>query len=1028
MERRTLRNGRTYVTQPENLPSRRGRTRRNAISSSHPPALDFDLGTNKNDDDAVQSDDRTAPSIKNDARTVQSDAIPAQPSDDDASTVRPSTALVLAPRNAAAKKTAKPKRKTRRSKGKRRLTNEDLDQDNTRGGTEGPKRGRPSKSKVTRPGIHPATEGIDELEEADVSGLIMADRTRMTEEYDNASEIEAQLLQELSPRAPQYIVQDDVQSIDSNKVRYRTPKVFDIPISPGSERERMARRRSPSAPPHPNEGSRVEQEGKPRRIRRHTVTAEALKSYEILSVVSDKTQDIISWDEEVTRAGSTDPPQYLYDEDIEGWKNPFWQKKCLPSGELETEPAPIELNAFICEVNDDYVNNDEQYEEVLYQLRRAHEQAAAALREHEAQAGPSKRQENPVYSVSVEEVEPSEAAYHSSTTEMSTAKGKGKPKPKNGKKVNDPKPKAKRPNLGLNINELQTTERKTPKKKKRESDAYQACRTGATPQGFRGGGYLEFAHGRAGNGPASLSAGSENRSRARTQPSSRSRTAESGAGGGGNLPPRPPTRRGSPSTDRSSDNASAAGGDPSSDPSSNDGSDGSSSDSDSSNDSLSTDNSSVVFDDAGVEEYVRRAIRQERERNRRREAREKEKRQEKRIKELEKKVLIQARSGFKAEKPESWDGNPDFDEFELLAFNYDNWCADTKQTDEEAVRHFGSVLTPSKKASKWYLTNVATNWHNYTMTRVYQDIFEYCFPADFKETLRKEYDDLEQKDMSVQDHFARLNLLRRRLKGISSRQHVLKAHDCANAEIQCEWALKGIDPEVATFDELKESAIDIKRALKIRQRYKKKEAKERRNRSSSPLRNKDNKYKTTNDRYKDNGHKRHKRDNDKDNRKDNGQHKNRDRRTERSSNWKNRSKNDKDRKPGLTDKQKDEYRAANKCFSCSEVGHMAKDCPKKNRARPSHVRSSAASVKPEQKVRASTALLQELDRLTKTQESIEVSATRVEAPATKTKTKATKRKQIEQKHVERNAVRVKDVTRKVPNTIVIQAELQGESV
>ncbi|KAG8783833.1 hypothetical protein FRC12_019325 [Ceratobasidium sp. 428] len=704
MERRTLRNGRTYVTQPGNLPSRRGRTRRNAISSTHPP-----------------SDDRTAPSIKNDARTVQSNAIPAQPSDDDASTVRPSTALVLAPRNTAAKKTAKPKHKTRRSKGKRRLTNEDLDQDNTRRGTEGPKRGRPSKSKATRPGIHPATEGIDELEEADVSGLIVADRTRMTEEFDNASEIEAQLLQELSPRAPQYIVQDDVQSINSNKVRYRTPKVFDIPISPGSECERMARRRSPSAPPHPNEGSRVEQEGKPRRIRRHTVTAEALKSYEILSVVSDKTQDIISWDEEVTRAGSTDPPQYLYDEDIEGWKNPFWQKKCPPSGKPKTEQTPIKLNAFICEVNDDYVNNDEQYEEVLYQLRRAHEQAAAALREHEAQASPSKRQEKPTYSVSVEEVEPSEAAYHSSTTEMSTAKGKGKPKPKNGKKGNDPKP----------------------------NDAYQARRTGATPQGFRGGGYLEFAHGRAGNGPASLSAGSENQSRARTEPSSRLRTAESRAGGGGNLPPQPPTRRGSPSTDRSSDNASAAGGDPSSDPSSNNGLDGSSSDSDSSNDSLSTDGSSVVFDDAGVEEYIRRAIRQERERNRRREAKEKEKRQEKCIKELEKKVLIQARSGFKAEKPKSWDGNPDFDEFELLAFNYNNWCADTKQTDEEAVRHFGSVLTPSKKASKWYLTNVATNWHNYTMSGVYQDIFEYCFPANFKETLRKEYDDLEQHQENV---------------------------------------------------------------------------------------------------------------------------------------------------------------------------------------------------------------------------------------------------------------------------------------
>ncbi|QRV82349.1 Transposon Ty3-G Gag-Pol polyprotein [Ceratobasidium sp. AG-Ba] len=107
---------------------------------------------------------------------------------------------------------------------------------------------------------------------------------------------------------------------------------------------------------------------------------------------------------------------------------------------------------------------------------------------------------------------------------------------------------------------------------------------------------------------------------------------------------------------------------------------------------------------------------------------------------------------------------------------------------------------------------------------------------------------------------------------------------------------------------------------------------------------------------------------------------------------------------------------------------MAKDCPKRNKAKPSFLRSSAAAVKPENKVRASVALLRELDELTKVKESIELSATRIQALPPAQAPKPGKRKAPEQQHVERNAARVKDVTRRVPPTMIIQAELEGESV
>ncbi|KAG9122053.1 hypothetical protein FRC07_001725, partial [Ceratobasidium sp. 392] len=338
------------------------------------------------------------------------------------------------------------------------------------------------------------SEGASEDAEdaADASGLLVADQSGLTAENEDNNLEE---LLNLSPRAPQYIVEDDVESIDSNRVSYRTPKAFDMP------------------------------------------------TYEVICVKSDKTSSIVNWDKQVREAENA--PQYIYDEDIENWRNPFASAFAqLPEGsdhisvcseDSNTGNVPIEINAFICQVPDDYVNNDEQYEEVLWQLRRASEEAASAISDH--QAGPSTGlsrpcRRNPRVTVE-EEPEPSQQGYKSSTTEMSTQKGKGKRKPKNkSSKKKTSSPKAKRPNLGLNIEELQTTEKKTPKRKKRESGAYQARRAENTPQGFNVGGYLEYAHGRN-QGPASNNAESENRSDTRPPPSSgrRSRTTESGAGG-----------------------------------------------------------------------------------------------------------------------------------------------------------------------------------------------------------------------------------------------------------------------------------------------------------------------------------------------------------------------------------------------------------------------------------------------------------------------------------------------------------------
>jgi hypothetical protein len=104
-----------------------------------------------------------------------------------------------------------------------------------------------------------------------------------------------------------------------------------------------------------------------------------------------------------------------------------------------------------------------------------------------------------------------------------------------------------------------------------------------------------------------------------------------------------------------------------------------------------------------------------------------------------------------------------------------------------------------------------------------------------------------------------------------------------------------------------------------------------------------------------------------------------------SNNWKRREHEEKTPNTACLNKQKDEYQAANKCFNCREAGHLAKDCPSKNKAQPSKVGLSAGALKLEAKVRTSSALLKELDKLALQKEALEVSAIHAHATAMKPK-------------------------------------------
>lgn len=108
--------------------------------------------------------------------------------------------------------------------------------------------------------------------------------------------------------------------------------------------------------------------------------------------------------------------------------------------------------------------------------------------------------------------------------------------------------------------------------------------------------------------------------------------------------------------------------------------------------------------------------------------------------------------------------------FPDASYVYDNWVKDVHFSDKEAVGHVGRYLTG--KAATWYMTHCAVDRRSFTMCRVYNQLFEHCFPPGFKEELRRKYNKKRQGKFSVQDHFAEYSVLRRRLPEIKERQHI----------------------------------------------------------------------------------------------------------------------------------------------------------------------------------------------------------------------------------------------------------------
>ncbi|CUA74881.1 Transposon Ty3-G Gag-Pol polyprotein [Rhizoctonia solani] len=646
--------------------------------------------------------------------------------------------------------------------------------------------------------------------------------------------------------------------------------------------------------------------------------------------------DISTWDQEVRRAeGSPSRANTLPDLNVE-WYRERWSRSdymSAPRNEsskrVSDDVESVRVNALIYEVDDNYVFSDGEYEEVVRDLGeqdRVREYLDGLNRNQTSGAGPSGVLRSP----SIVDNDDIQSHIYISSDEQSeyTGKGKGKAVDKKKKKK---RTKKSRLSLGVAIDDVQPKP-DPDEPKRRTSAARNTSRiVNEVPDGFVSGGYAESRYGRSSEQVIGRS--SERSTEQPTRSSVRSLRSVSRQYSRRSLsrsevrqPSENELRR---STATRSHASRGRGNSPAPSESSSSSSDSDSSDeaddSDSGNESDSeSDSSDTVTNNTEQEDCILRKI----------------KKLQKINKQLKRKFKRQARSGYKAQAPKTYKGDePDIEEYDQFLFDYDNWVVETGLSSEEAVQNVSRFL--GGKAGRWYMAKIAPNLGKtkYKMKDVYKLMYQYCFPPDFKEKIRKKYEGLTQGDRSVQDFFAHLELYRTRLNDITDLQHGSSNNHTTNRE------------------------------------------------------------------------------------------------RERSENWKkskssgNENRTNHKSNNEMTEAERERHRAEDRCFKCHKVGHMSRNCPSSNVAKPTGAKVNATTIKttkPESKIRASSVMLKELDRLHDLRDKIEAKAAKVDVGSVQIHSLRSIKKPVEsQGYIERNALKVKDNTRLVPQTVVVRAKLNG---
>ncbi|KAG8686118.1 hypothetical protein FRC09_014329 [Ceratobasidium sp. 395] len=314
----------------------------------------------------------------------------------------------------------------------------------------------------------------------------------------------------------------------------------------------------------------------------------------------------------------------------------------------------------------------------------------------------------------------------------------------------------------------------------------------------------------------------------------------------------------------------------------------------------------------------------------------------KKLRKMKSKLRKARRASVKLKEPTAYAGQADYDKFELWVYELEQWLKESGFKKKKAVRYTGTFLT--EKAAQWYIDFVAPDPKKYTVDLIKIGLFSYCFPPDLKAQLRQDFKYARQGETKFIDYLRQLRWLQRRIPDITDRQICIKLWDTVQSYLKIKWIEAGIDAETADIETMRESAERFEAAEEVKRRAQALAEKYGRRLFKQLSKHVSTGFSQGNPRHtSQSSSNAAPQSQTQDNGAGPSQPRNKTRNHPNSTKPPNkpRDQRNKPARSKMSKEERNELRAAGKCFSCKETGHTVKDCPSRNTAKPSGVYSAA---------------------------------------------------------------------------------------
>jgi hypothetical protein len=140
-----------------------------------------------------------------------------------------------------------------------------------------------------------------------------------------------------------------------------------------------------------------------------------------------------------------------------------------------------------------------------------------------------------------------------------------------------------------------------------------------------------------------------------------------------------------------------------------------------------------------------------------------------------------------------YDGSSDLGAFEKFCYETDQRMLGSGVGESWIIRTVSPGL--SGKAAQFFMSSVAPDPDKWTLERLYNSLFKYCFPVDIRLRLRERLIYLKQGNQKFEDFVREIERLRIRVPNITERQITQTIWDGVSLEVRKELTKQRFNPE-----------------------------------------------------------------------------------------------------------------------------------------------------------------------------------------------------------------------------------------